>query len=325
MREDKNFKRYVVRNFNEFLKVIKEIRSKENKIWYRGQPNASYMLLPSAMRKMIEFQDQFGQEIQPKEVSNFNNRGHLVSYINVNAMLKEFKNEATKYLRVKPKNDFEWMFLAQHYGIPTKLLDWSTDPLVALFFAMPEVESESDDTDIEIAIKEFENSGYSNQGAAVFAINPIEFNTNTANYIYKDKNRLYEPVDVSENYDFYNSFIYPTDEKYFILPLCILGTAIDKRICRQSGNFTIHGINVWPLDQSELLRSMMYKIFIPYACISEIKEILDALNINKSSIYCGDSDLDFISKEISDSEKNKFNKFIEELIQKYSKALSDKK
>lgn len=85
------------------------------------------------MRKMVEFQDQFGRKIQPKQVSDYNNKGNIVSYINVNAMLTEFKNEATKYLRVKPKNDFEWMFLAQYYGVPTKLLDWSTDPLVALF------------------------------------------------------------------------------------------------------------------------------------------------------------------------------------------------
>lgn len=61
---------------------------------------------------MVEVRDQFGREIEPRLVSEFNNRGHGVTFIDVNAMLEEFKREAAKYLRVVPKNDFEWMFLA---------------------------------------------------------------------------------------------------------------------------------------------------------------------------------------------------------------------
>ena len=318
MKEDGNFKRYVVRSFEDYLEVIKEVQGNESEIWYRGQSNANYQLIPSAMRKMVEVQDQFGREIKPREVGEFNNRGHIVTFIDVNAMLEEFKKEASKYLRIEPKNDFEWMFLAQHYGIPTKLLDWSTDPLVALFFAMPE-EGEIDiDIDIDKAIEEFDNYGYSELGAAVFAMNPIYFNSKTAEYKYKDENQLYEPVDVSENYEFFKEFIHPTEEKSFYLPHCILGTDIDRRICRQSGNFTVHGINVWPLEQYDPIRSKMYKIFIPYTYINEIREKLNIMNINKDSIY-GDSDLDLISKKISNSEKDKFNKFIQELIEKYSK------
>lgn len=50
-------------------------------------------------------------------------------------LLREFKMKSTMKTLAEPKNDWEWLSLAQHYGLPTRLLDWSTNPLVALYFA----------------------------------------------------------------------------------------------------------------------------------------------------------------------------------------------
>ena len=51
-------------------------------------------------------------------------------------LMEEFKRLSASELISLPTSDFEWLFLAQHYGLPTRLLDWSSNPLVALFFAV---------------------------------------------------------------------------------------------------------------------------------------------------------------------------------------------
>lgn len=254
-----------LKQFSSFLE--KQLpASKDSTLWFRGSGRASFGLSPSLHRHATI---NSGDKIIDLEI----------------ALVDRFKQRSVPFLS-KPldkKNDWEVLFFMQHYGIPTRLLDWSENPFVSMYFALTSAPYEL------VAKKRIYN-----EDCCIWVLDPVSWNQESLKDFSYDQGILSVENHLADSYKPRTPFANIREK-----PIAIFGTHNSARIVAQRGVFMVFGKNTTPMDEAyandSFPQDCLMKIVFAKDKIQHLLESLTSIGITDSVIY---PDLEGFSKEL---------------------------
>ena|ERR1700682_1230203 len=236
---------------SEVLKVAKLWSpSRTAQLWFRGQRLAGWHLTPSYYR-------EFEAYIPDVE----------------NTFMTQYMLRGGRLVTVTPTRRWEWLYLMQHYGFPTRLLDWSDSALVALYFAVRDHRGPDDD-----------------DNAAVWMLDPVWLNSMSLGLATI---ALPDWDEVLPYFPFWK-----TTGALPSLPVAVEPSHVTERLTAQRGHFTIHGSEAGALNQLAPLSgrtSRCHEIVIRKGAVPRIEQELATFGVQETTIY---PDLEGLSREL---------------------------
>jgi hypothetical protein len=249
---------------NFYDKIIQEVDRLQKEgcelPFFRGENNKNNPLLPTLFRENV-FKN--GIDIKTRDLKQLE-MNLFIEYESFSA-IHQTKNPSSR-------NSWEILYEMRHHSIPTRLLDWSTSFSVALYFAIKN----------------------NVQDPCIWILNPLELNFRSDYHMNKILN-----IAAHRKYDYVNSFLKPpTDPDYsqpFKNPIAIFPLKNHPRLIAQSGFFTVHGINIEPINK--ICPTAVKRFEIPYSIMTDIKKNLKITNVNEYSLY---PDLDGLARYLKE-------------------------
>ena len=191
-----------------------------------------------------------------------------------NRLLINFKKYAQIIEPRVLKSEWEAMILAQHHGVPTRLLDWTYSPLTALFFAIRNADSPQN----------------TNKDAVIWAIDHRKMN-NSLPKKYTDILKIHNGI--SYTFEMLEELHLKIDEYFNDMKdehfLFVEPPAIDERIVNQFSVLSIMPDSLDPLEDFlySNKEAVAYKFIIPAEKLHKFSDQLEIFNISERTLFPG--------------------------------------
>lgn len=245
-----------IKSFEHFHEIVSAVVPDE-RYYFRGESRSDYLLIPKIGRIINGFNDNLGCWSEK-------------------SIFERFKNSSIAYLNILPRDDWEWLALAQHHGLPTRFLDWTTNPLVALYFAVND----------EVDLKKEQKNNPEFDGSSAFYFLTMKLNyvdtTVDKDPLEYDKVAIYKPPHVS-------SRISAQTGVFTIQP---------KLDMNRNDNYATNADDIFfkPLNR-HLKNNRIRKYKIPFELRKKLRKKLLLFGIHPGTIF---PDLDGLSQYLHD-------------------------
>lgn len=257
-------KTYTIKSFNDIIKVGTTF----GKNWFRGHSKVFENLTPGI------FRDKYNSPMH--EMFKPNQEFDLIT---------SFKRYAPAVEANLPGPDehLEWIFWMQHFGIPTRLLDWTESILVALFFAV--VNHPEDDAEIWTIYPDYLNVSTRFYGLSLHNDRSVQFLA--AEPLHNNPEKLAKELGLDE-----------VPQK----PIAFIPQMIFQRIKAQSGTFTIHPKPTEGNTIQDVITDTknITRYIIPTKLKPDFEKKLSYLEINYRTLF---PDLEGLSKSFAREER----------------------
>jgi hypothetical protein len=190
-------------------------------------------------------------------------------------LIKQFKKYAQRHV-VDRDTEWHWLSMAQHHGLPTRLLDWTYSPLIALHFATAELDKYDNDAAVwKVNYSQVHNLLQAQQTRSLDALGARIFTIDALAESIKDLDEL----DSRRATD-------------YVIAIFFEPPAIDDRIVNQFAYFSVLSDPFLAMDDWFELPHVqgkveVIKIIIPKNLKWEIRDKLDQSNINERVLVTG--------------------------------------
>jgi hypothetical protein len=241
-------------NITSVRDLVEQVNSLPNNFLYRGQANAEWGLQSSLERTIgAGWSSERAQMFEEFSLKQFCSKFHLYDRENV-----------------QPTSKLAWLSLMQHYGVPTRLLDFTESPYIALYFAL---ESYNPQTKSDLAMYAVDYSAILESSIAHIRSKDSGF-IETRATLFEKQDQVFDEIVDRFSYDI----------AWIAEP-----RVLNARLDRQAGSFILSGNRGVKIES--ILRSPLYeachllKFTIPHALYEGLFALLRKMNVTSKSLY----------------------------------------